>query len=220
MNYTVFLIIALVLAVSAFFYGAISLFKKGKPLYFQMIVCGVACFALEVLFVAVAVWCNNYNPSINLGIIGLFGCNLFLFSANYDQLDSVLDDGDRTNDRAKLVAKVGTIIIAAVLIIIIVFIIKDKNLKLIPIVIMMLPVCPASYFNIKHLLMPIDDFGFLKATRACNAIVLSFYLFCFICIVGIINNSALVQGISVVLMSATMLLLAVFSVKGAKQWAI
>lgn len=37
------------------------------------------------------------------------------------------------------------------------------------------PALPASFFSLKHLLLPPDDIGFLKSTTGINILALAFY---------------------------------------------
>lgn len=221
MNISLILVtIPALISLGASIYGMYKLFQKKKPLYFQLLVCAAACFALEELYSTVGIWCNIYNSSINLGMIGVFGCNFFLFSANYGQLDSIVDDGNSINIKAKTIAWLGPIILGLAIIAIVTIFIKQSIFAAIFGVIILAPSCPASYFNIKHLVMPVDDFGFLKATKACNVYALVFYICDIVYAYCIIANAFILQNIVALVMSILILLLVLSSVKGAKQWAI
>ena len=117
MNKSLILVtIPALISLGASIYGMYKLFQKKKPLYFQLLVCAAACFALEELYSTVGIWCNIYNSAINLGMIGVFGCNFFLLSANYGQLDSIVDDGNSINRKAKTIAWLGPIILGLAII--------------------------------------------------------------------------------------------------------
>ncbi len=212
-------LIASLISAGAFVAGIYKLFRKRKPLYFQLLICAVGCLALEQLFIVVAIWCNVFNPDINLGMLGLFGCNFFLLSANYGQLDSIIDDGTGTGF-AKKTAFIAPVIIAGALGVIFFLIFNGSAKSALMFIVMLIPACPASYFNLKHLLMPIDDFGFLKATRKCNVSALAFYILSIIYVYGIASGKTELQGAAAVMMSMSMLSISVFAIKGAEQWAI
>ena len=42
----------------AFLFGAFKLWRKGKPLYFQLVIAAVGCYALYQLFVIVVTFCD------------------------------------------------------------------------------------------------------------------------------------------------------------------
>ena len=213
-------LISSLISIGAFISGVYKLFRKKSPLYFQLLICAVGCLALEQLYIAAAIWCNIFNPNINLGMIGLFGCNFFLFSANYGQLDSIIDDGSNTNSSARKIAFAAPIILACAIAIIIPLIFSHSAKVVLLFIAMLIPACPASYFNLKHLLMPMDDFEFLKGTRKCNLSALLFYAISVIYIYGIVLAKPWLQGIAMVMMSVSMLLVSIFAIEGAKQWAI
>lgn len=83
-----------------------------------------------------------------------------------------------------------------------------------------MPALPASYFNLKHILLPIDAFGFLRATKPCNIIAIVFYVMTAAYVIGSALGSGTVGGILSILMSLTVIGLTLAAVKGAKQWGI
>lgn len=209
-----------IISMGAFIYGVYKLFRKKRPLYFQLLICAVGCLALEQLYIAVAIWCNIFNPNLNLGMIGLFGCNNFLLSANYGQLDRIVDDGSRANAAARKIAFIAPVILVASLVAITLFIFKTSSKATVLLVVTLFPACIASYFNLKHLIMPMDDFGFLRATRNSNFVALVFYILSVIYVYGIVLGKTGVQSITIILMSISMLAISIFAVKGVKRWEI
>ena len=95
---------------------------------------------------------------------------------------------------------------------------KDKDMFCaVTWLIMLLPALPASYFNLKHILLPMDSFEFLRATKPCNIAALTFYVVT--AAYGICSASAK-GGILSVLMSLSVLALSLCAVKGAEKWGI
>ena len=204
----------------SFGFGAVRLFRKGKPLYFQLLVCAAGCFALKQLSETVTLLCGGSTDTYTVGMFGVFGCNFFLLSANYGTLDKIVDDGSSPNRRAKLVSLAAP---AAMLMlsILVFFAWKTKEtLCAVMWLLMLLPALPASYFNMKHLLLPMDDFGFLRATKPCNIAALCFYGMTSACILCSASGSVLLSGILSVCMALSALGLAVAAEKGAGQWGI
>ena len=213
-------LISSLISVGAFINGACKLFKRRKPLYFQLLICAVGCLALEQLFIVVAIWCDIFNPNSNLGMIGLFGCNFFLLSANYGQLDSIIDDGSSAYTSVRRIAFVAPIILVVAIVPAVLLVVSGPTKAILMLITMLIPACPASYFNFKHLLMPMDDFRFLQGTRKCNLFALAFYTASVIYVYGIVLANTGLQSAAIILMSISMLLISFFAIEGTKQWAI
>ena len=213
-------LITFLISAFAFTYGALKLFKKGKPLYFQLIVCAAGCFALEQLSILVMYYCGGFTQNVYIGMFGLFGCNFFLLSANYGTLDKLVDDGSEKNKKAKKNALVAPIITIILIVVVFLLWIKFDVFCAIMILIIILPALPASYFNFKHLIMPIDELGLLKATRKCNAFALAFYLLIFVHATLLCYDLINYYFITFLLMALIILGLVITAVKGAKEWII
>ena len=110
MQEMVFGLASFLIAVLAFVFGAVKLFKKKKPLYLQLLVCAAGCFAIQQLSYVVNLWCE-VNAAVSIGILGIFGCNFFLLSANYGTLDKVVDDG-KGSKKARAFAIIAPVIMA------------------------------------------------------------------------------------------------------------
>ena len=206
------------IAVSAFIFGAAKLFNKKKPLYLQLFVCAAGCFAIEQLAYAVNVWCS-VTAMVSVDMLGIFGCNFFLLSANYGTLDRIVDDGRGTGKARKLAFLAPALM--AVLSALVFFAWKDKNLFCaVTCLIVLLPALPASYFNLKHILLPIDPFAFLRATKACNVSALVFYFLTAAYGFCLAAASLPVIGVLSVLLSLSAFALALCAVKGAERWGI
>ena len=218
MQNLIFEIVAFLIAVFSFLFGAVKLFKKGKPLYMQILVCAAGCFAIEQISFMVNLWCGvQENVSVNM--LGVFGCNLFLLSANYGTLDKIVDDGTCTK-KIKILSFIAPAITCA-LILTAFFAWKNYDLFFAFVsAFVLLPSIPASYFNLKHILLPADSNIFLRTTTPCNVAALIYYfLNASVATLSVLGDLAL-DGFISALMSVDMLLLVIFSVRGAKKWKI
>lgn len=168
-----------ILAVSVW-HGVRRLFQKRVPMYFQLLTAGVGCFALSEVTRLVGTLQKTGYAYFSVSCIGAIGCFLFLLSANYGQLDGVVDDrGIAANRNARLAAVAAPVVILLLAAVqIAVFGGKMRPAKLVSVILVGLPAAAASYYNLKHLLLPVDDFGFLRATRACNLTALLLYVLC------------------------------------------
>lgn len=202
----------------SFGYGAFNLFRKKKPLYFQLLICAAGCFALEQLSSIVRHLCDISDP-FSIGMLGIFGCNFFLLSANFGTLDKIVDDGTNSK-KARILAFLAPILISVLTFR--VFLIWDKAnlIEALIWVFLLIPSLPASYYNLKHLLLPLDPFGFLKATKLCNFAALGFYLSSILYAEASASPENVICGIFSILMSFTMLILTISAVKGVKKWGI
>ncbi|MBQ0084490.1 MAG: hypothetical protein KBS52_06995 [Clostridiales bacterium] len=214
----IYFIVSFAIAAFAFGFGAAKLFKKGKPLYLQILVCAAGCFAIEQMSLFVNIWCNiQENVSINM--LGVFGCNLFLLSANLGAIDKIVTEG-KTDKKIQLLSLIAPVVTGGLAVA--TFFVWKKYDMFFAVVgaAVLLPAVPASYYNLKHILLPIDSNGFLRATKPCNIFALVFYLLNGIVAALAVYGDLVLDGILSVVMSVSVLLLVIFAVRGAKQWEI
>ena len=208
-------LISFLIAVFAFGFGAAKLFKKKKPLYLQLLVCAAGCFAVQQLSYAVNIWCD-VRAAVSIGMLGIFGCNFFLLSANFGTLDRIVDDG-KDSGKARKLALAAPAVMAALTVAAFLAWKGRDGLGAVMWVVVLIPALPASYFNLKHILLPTDPFGFLRATKPCNLAALAFYLLT--AAYGICSAAGKGGGVSA-LMSLSVLALSLCAVKGAEKWGI
>ena len=208
-------LVSFIIAAFVFIYGTTKLFKKRKPLYWKLIVCAVGCFALQQLSYVIRLWCGA-TEEVNIGTLGILGCNIFLFSANFGTLDGIVDDGTGSR-RARYFALLAPAFLA-LLSVAVFFAWKDKNLFYAVIwIVLMLPALAASYFNLKHLILPLDPFEFLRATKQSNIAALIFYGLTVV--YGFVSAfSSIVSGLLSIVMSVMMFVLVLCAIRGAKKW--
>ena len=211
-------LISFLIAVFAFGFGATKLFKKKKPMYLQILVCAAGCFAIQQLSYVVNIWCN-VSAAVSIGMFGIFGCNFFLLSANYGTLDKIVDDGGDSK-KARLCAVIAPVILAALTVVAFFSWEKKDMFYAVMWVIMLLPALPASYYNLKHILLPMDPFEFLRATKPCNIAALVFYSLTVAYVICTANMGSTVSGIYSVLLSLSALALSLSAVWGSKKWGI
>lgn len=140
-------------------------------------------------------------------------------SANYGQLDSVVDGGEEQNRRAARLALIAPVLLAVGSLYAGIQVMMNNPIYLsILLVIILLMALPASYYNLKHILMPVDDFGFLRGTKWCNIYALSIYvanIFYILALYGPFWNAI---DICTVLMAVLITGLSISAVRGREQW--
>ena len=218
MQNLIFSLVSFLIAAFAFGYGAYKLFKKKKPMYLQLLVCAAGCFAIQQLSYVVNIWCD-VTEAVSIGMFGIFGCNFFLLSANFGTLDRIVDDG-KGSGKARAISVIAPVIMA-VLAVVAFLSWKDKDMFCAVMwLIMLIPALPASYFNLKHILLPMDPFEFLRATKPCNISALIFYAVTAAYVICSASQSSTVSGILSVAMSLSVLGLSLCAIKGAEKWGI
>ena len=208
-----------VIAAVAFWFGAVKLFTRKKPFYMKLLVCAAGCFMLEQQLLLINLWCGVHEV-FSIGMLGILGCNYFLLSANYGTLDKIVDDRAIENRPARLFAIIAPLIIA-LLCLNAFFAWKDKDIICdVMWMLMLLPAIPASYFNLKHILLPEDPGGFLRATRNSNISALILYVIMTFFVRCSATDNSRLEGILSLLMSLAVLGITISAVKGAKKWGI
>ena len=218
MQKIIFSLASFLIASFAFGFGAAKLFKKKKPMYMQILVCAAGCFAIQQLSYVVNIWCN-VEAAVSIGMFGIFGCNFFLLSANFGTLDKIVDDG-LGSGKARVISVIAPVIMA--MLTVLAFLSwKDKDMFCAVMwLIMLIPALPASYFNLKHILLPMDSLEFLRATRPCNVAALTFYIVTAVYVICSASQSSIICGILSIAMSLSVLALSLCAVKGAEKWGI
>lgn len=151
----------------AFLWGATKLYKRKAAFYVNLILAGIGCFALGKLFGAVSFLTAGGLPEhFHVGYLGTIGCYLFIFSANYGQMDSLIDDGNKSMGRYRVMSLGGPLLIIAIVLPAL-FSAATLEMKIIT-TIMIIPVALASYYNVKHAIFPDMGIGFVKAIRPYN----------------------------------------------------
>ena len=161
----------LLCAAAGFLPGAYRWLRPKKPLYASMIVLGLGCVMLGRLFQCIWLWTGaGLTERFQIGVLGSAGAFSFFFSANYGQIDSLVDDGSKRFRAYRITAWAGPLGTAALYAAILLSPAKAE-LK-ISFGFTALLIGLASYFHVKHLLIPDVDYGVVRCQRAYNALAL------------------------------------------------
>lgn len=216
-----YLYLSLALTVSAgigFGYGLYRFFRDKSALYVQMIVFGVGCAMLGRLFTTLLYLVNGeLNDGFNVGMLGIIGSFLFFFSANYGQMDSIVDDGSTKFRKTRIIALAAPVTVAAIWCVIAAT--SGINASSIWVGIEMLFVALASYFHLKHLIIEDVSFGLIRAIRSYNLLSLAYALLCISeVLVDVLNLPAAFSVIVCVLECAVLLAFIPVLERGVKKW--
>lgn len=153
-------------------YGFKHFFKKGKPLCMQSLAMAMASHTLGSIYhicqtLASEDIVDGFTPAY-LGRIGFF---LFILTASYGQLDRIVDDRTDKMKKTRIIAFLAPL--CATLLYIPNVIIEDVPVSTkIAYAIVWIPAIFSVYFNLKHAIIPNFDFGFIKAIKPYNILVL------------------------------------------------
>ena len=155
----------------SFTYGAIRFFRKGKALYLQMIVGGLGCMMLSRAFQFITLLTSGGLPEgFHTGMLGTVGAFLFFLSANYGQMDKLLDDGSRENRKYRVIPLIAPAVLAGIYALL--FLIPSTADKRAIYGVMTAIIMLAAYFNLKHFIFPDVELGIIRSIRGYNLIAL------------------------------------------------
>ena len=157
-------------------YGLKHFFKKGKPMFLQTLTMAMASHALgSVYHLCQSLTSDTLIEGFTPAYLGRIGFFLFIITASYGQMDKIVDDGTPKMRPSRYIALLAPI--CAVILYIPNVIIEDVPIQTkIVYAFVWVPAVIAVYFNLKHVLIPNMDFGFIKAIKPYNIFTL---LLCF-----------------------------------------
>lgn len=164
------------LLTAASIWGISVSFKKRGALFLQIVAFALGCMALGNIFVlalnitAPEEVLVTLTKDFNIGLLGIFGMFAFIFSASYGQIDGLGDDHSRELRKYRLLALIAPIV-NAIILMAIVFSGIEVHMQIIY-AILFLPAILASYYNLKHLIIPDVELGILACIRKYNLVAL------------------------------------------------
>ena len=207
----------LVCSAVGFLLGAFRYLRPRQPLYASMIVLGLSCILLGRMFQCVWLWIGgSLTEDFQIGVLGAVGAFSFFFSANFGQIDSLVDDGGKQFRRWRIIAWIGPVC-AAALYMLILFSSAGAAFKA-AYGFTSFMIALASYFHVKHLFIPDVDYGVVRCQRGYNALALCIGLASIAEGIALARNNELLIWISGGLLCVLSLLLAPVMDRGVKKW--
>ena len=176
-------IIVCVCAFIGFIHGIVKVLIPKKAVYAQMITLAVGCVAFGRLYQVVRLLTGGdmFN-GFQLGVFGVIGSLMFLYSANYGAMDSLADDGTRKFLKYRLISIAAPVASLGLYVLFIFYTELPRSVKIASALVTIF-VMHASYYNLKHLIFPDVDYGIIKCLKPYNLLAL---LYTFLCLAEMI----------------------------------
>ena len=160
-----------------FGYGLFRFFRDESALYVRMIIFSIGSAMLGRLFETLQYLVNGQiETGFQVGMLGTVGCFMFLFSANYGQMDSIVDDHSKQFRKTRIISLAAPLVTIAFWLVIVAA--KGFNSTTIILGIETLFIAQAAYFHLKHLIIKDIEYGLIKSIRGYNLIALIYALLC------------------------------------------
>lgn len=183
-----------------------------------MIALAVGCVAFGRLYQVVRlVTGGDMFNGFQLGVFGVIGSLLFLFSANFGTMDSLADDRSKKFIKYRIIAFAAPVVALILYILFIFFTDLPRSVKVASALVTVF-VMQASYFHLKHLIFPDVDFGVIKCLKPYNLLALIYTFLCLaeMIVIGLGNEIGIL--IAGVLIGAVQIGVVISVEKGMKKW--
>ncbi len=165
-------ILPLLATLGTFIYGVKNFFKKGKAYYLQIVTMAMGCYAMGSFYhLCQSITTGDLADGFTAAYLGRIGFFLFLFTANFGQMDGLIDDRTPSLKKFRYIALVATAS-AALLYLLCVLAEMPYSTK-ISLSLLWIAAIFSSYFNFKHAIISDLGYGFVKAIRPYNICALA-----------------------------------------------
>lgn len=216
-----YLVLALTIcALFGYIYGMIRFFRRGTALYARMIVLGIGCAMMGRLFETLQLFIiGEIHSGFQIGVLGVVGSFLFLFTSNYGQMNSLVDDGSKSLRKYRLIACLAPLAVAGIY----AFYYSRVGFCEIAVVhaVESAIIALAAFYHLKHLIIPDVENGLIDCIRPYNLLAL---IYAFLCMAEIVVSCMPVADVFMiilfVLLSLLMLTIVPVLERGVKKWTI
>lgn len=168
-------VLPLVTTLGTFIYGVKNFFKKGKAYYLQIVTMAMGCYAMGSFYhLCQSITTGDLADGFTAAYLGRIGFFLFLFTANYGQMDGLIDDRTASLKKFRYIALIAPA--SAVLLYLPCLFAEMPYSTKISLSFLWMAAIFSSYFNFKHAIISDLGYGFVKAIRPYNicALILTF----------------------------------------------
>ena len=200
-----------------FLYGTFTILLRRNPLYLKMVVLAMACMTISRGYILLQNLVKGTEPDVfHVGMLGLLGCFLFLFSANFGMIDGLADDGSFEYLKVRLISWV--VPIAIIVGFVICCVPRNPGSELVPYSIVVLVIALASRYHFKHLIFPDVDYGVVRAIRGYNALALLLCVSTVVLIIADMNGYDVLYLVAGIAMAVWCMMLIPILKKEATRW--
>ena len=211
-------IIAATGALVGFNYGCLLFFRPRIASYAQMITFAVGCISCGKVYLVIRMLTiGDVTERFQLGVLGVVGSLLFLFTANYGAMDGLADDRTEKYRKYRLIPLALSAVILAVYLFFTLFTEQPVLNKIVSGIITLLAIC-ASYFNLKHLIFPDVDYGVIACLKGYNLLAVIYELLCVGETIAVGWNSSVLMLIIGILMCMILPAMVIAVDRGMKKW--
>lgn len=207
-------------ALFSFHLGLRLYFSKRAPRYVLMIVFGIGCAMLGRMFETLMLLTQHeIHSGFHVGLLGILGSFMFFMAANYGTMDMLVDDGSKGLMKYRLIALCAPVVILAIYVYYYVHV--GFGAEAIVNGVLTLVIMLASYYHLKHLIIPDVEDGIIRHIRQYNLVALVYALLCMLeMIVDAFNILPVFRYIVDVAFCVVYALFIPVLYKGVKQWTI
>ena len=212
-------IIACAGALGGFVFGALRFFRPKAAIYPQIVTMasGVIVFGRLYQIIRI-VTINDVLEHFHLGILATIGSLLFLFTANFGAMDSLVDDGSAALRKYRVIPLCAPVFIMAIYLSLFYFADQPTLTKVIAGIVFAI-IGAASFYNLKHLIIPDVDYGVIRCLRQYNLLALVYECLCMADIIAQSRESEIAALVIGILTGAILPLIIASVDRGVKQWS-
>ena len=211
-------IITCVGAFAGFLYGAVRFFRPRTAVYAQMITLASGCMAFGRLYQVIRIiTIGDSFQRFHLGLLGVIGCLVFLFSANYGLMDGIADDGSEALRKYRIIPVSVSVVAAAVYLVFFLFTDLAVTIKIAAFFVAVF-VIGASYFNLKHFIFPDVEYGVIRCLKTYNLLALVFEFLCLVEMIFLSRDLEILVLVTGILMGVILPAIVISVDRGIKKW--
>ncbi len=203
----------------SFVRGIVKFFQPRKAVYAQMITLATGAMFFGRLYQVVRLaTVGDIVERFQLGVLGVIGSLIFLFSANYGIMDSLADDGSKKFKKYRFIAACAPLF--AIVMYVIFFLFSDiPMLARVVSAFITIVIAGASYYNLKHLILPDVDFGVINCLKGYNVLSLIFEFLCLSEMISFSRANNIAVLIINIIMGVVLVLIIPTVERGIKKWS-
>ena len=210
------------LFLAAAIWGAVISFGKRSALFLQIVACGLGCMALGNVFAfslqltSAGETFRHISSGFHIGLLGYFGLFSFLFSASFGQIDGLGDDKSKQLRKYRIIAFAAPAAAIAILLLML-----DTGISwqmMVVYCVLFLPAILASYYNLKHLIIPDVEDGILAAIRKYNLFVLILTVLIMVSFFLKLKGEIIAYSVANILAGLGALVVLLFAKLGTERW--